>query len=163
MAAALLAIRLTGTDVESVGLLEPGHEASPGSVRAMAARGIDIRGHRSATLSVAAVERADLVLGMAKSHVREAVVLVPSAFGRSFTLPELVRLGEGVGPATDLPTWLADVGRGRRPVDLLGDGGADDVADPIGRPDVEYEQTAALLEDLVERLGKLIGNLVIAR
>jgi protein-tyrosine phosphatase len=159
MAEALLRRRLSEAEVTSVGLLPPGHEVSGGSVRAMAARGLDIAAHRSKQMEAAAVRDADLVIGMARMHVREAVVLVPGALGRSFTLPELVRRGEAVGPADDdLATWLVKVGTGRVPADLLGDGGPDDIPDPIGLPDAEYERTAVLLEDLVDRLGDLIGK-----
>lgn len=159
MAEVLLRRALPAASVSSVGLLAPGHEASGGSVRAMAARGLDLAAHRSRRLEAVAVRSADLVLGMARQHVREAVVLAPEAFPRAFTLPELVRRGEAAGPATDtLASWLAVVGAGRVPADLLGDGGPDDVEDPIGLPDAAYERTAAQLEDLVARLAALIGN-----
>ena len=159
MAEVLLQRALPRTTVASVGLLPPGHEVSGGSVRAMAARGLDIAARRSRQLEAGWVRSADLVLGMARQHVREAVVLAPEAFPRAFTLPELVRRGEVVGPATDsLASWLALVGAGRATADLLGDGGPDDVEDPIGQPDAAYERTAALLEDLVDRLARLIGN-----
>jgi protein-tyrosine phosphatase len=163
MAEALLARRFRGSAVTSVGLLDGGRPASTGSVRAMTARGIDIGQHISRRLEPADIEAADLVLGMAKVHVREAVVLVPPAFARSFTLPELVRRGEEVGPADDLSSWLGEVGRGRAPVDLIGDGGADDIPDPIGKAYRAYERTAVLLENLVDRLGMLIGNAVTTR
>lgn len=157
MAAALLARRLPDASVTSAGSLEAGHPASPGSVRAMAARGLDLADHRSRRLSADLVAEADLVVGMARSHVREAVVARPDAFGRTFTLRELVRRGEAVGPVDGpLDSWLERVGAGRRPADLLGDDPDDDVADPIGRPDAEYERTAVQLADLVERLARLL-------
>jgi protein-tyrosine phosphatase len=160
MAEALLRRRLPTLDVTSAGLLEAGHPASGGSVRALAARGVDLGEHRSRQLDADAVMDADLVIAMARSHLRDVVVADPSAFGRTFTLRELVRRGEVVGPARSFAGWLALVGEGRRTGDLLGDDPNDDIADPIGGPDVDYERTAAQIEDLVERLGRLLEGVV---
>ena len=62
--------------------------------------------------------RADLVLGMERRHVREAVVLLPEIMPKAFTLKELVRRGEEFGARTrgrSLEDWLVDVaGTARR-------------------------------------------------
>ncbi len=146
-------------DVASAGLVSEGVVASDGSVRAMAKRGLDLSSHRSTRLAEDAIATADLVIGMTREHVREAVVLVPDAFERSFPLRDLVRRAEAVGPrrvgdgddGEDLPAWLARVGRGRRAVDLMGDSPDDSVEDPMGRSRRFYERTAAEIEDLVDR------------
>ena len=96
MAAALLAHRLPSLDVSSAGSLPGGRPASPGGVRAMATRGLDLHEHRSRTLDPEMVAAADLVLCMARLHLREVVVAAPSALPRTFTLRELVRRGEAV-------------------------------------------------------------------
>ena len=162
MAQVLLQHRLDGLGVQarvhSAGELRGGVAASAGSVRAMAARGLDLGAHRSRTMTADQLRGADLVIGMARRHVREAVLAAPEAWPRTFTLKELVRRGEQAGPrppGEPLETWLARVGVGRRPSDLLGDGPGDDVADPIGSPDPVYERTAAELCDLVDRLVEL--------
>jgi protein-tyrosine phosphatase len=156
MAAALLARRLPSLDVSSAGSLPGGRPASPGGVKAMAARGLALDEHVSRALDADLVAGADLVLCMARMHLREVVVAVPAAFPRTFTLRELVRRGEAAGSASSLAEWLALVGAGRRAADLLGDDPNDDVADPIGGPDSGYERTAVQLEDLIERLGRLL-------
>ncbi|MDQ3385370.1 MAG: hypothetical protein M3503_05075, partial [Actinomycetota bacterium] len=95
-----------------------------------------------------------LVVCMARSHARDAVVLHPPSWSRTYTLKELVRRGEAVGarrPGQPLDAWLTELGRGRQRAALLGADPDDDVADPIGGPDSAYEATAALLEDLVAR------------
>src|ERR1700733_12526299 len=46
-----------------------------GAVSAMAAYGLDTGSHRSHQVTVADLARADLVLGMARMHVRHAVVM----------------------------------------------------------------------------------------
>ena len=149
-----LAARGADVDVRSAGMMAGGAPASGGSVRVMSARGLDLAGHRSHHMTVAEVAAADLVIAMARVHAREAVVLHPPAWPRTFTLKDLVRRGERVGarlPEEPLAAWLERVGAGRTRADLLGRDPADDVADPIGGPDRAYESTAALLEDLVER------------
>src|SRR5207244_3940599 len=128
--------------ITSAGSVRGGQRASGGSVRVMAARGLDLADHRSTQLHRQMVDDADLVIAMARVHVRESAVLEPSAFRKTFTLRELVRRGEAYGPATDLDGWLDAIGAGRRPSELLGDDPADDIADPIGMPDEAYEETA---------------------
>jgi protein-tyrosine phosphatase len=98
---------------------------------------------------------------MARNHVREAIVAVPDAWPRSFTLKELVRRGELCGPrrpGQPLDEWLAAVHAGRRLPDLLGDSAVDDVADPIGKPRRAYERTAKELDDLTSRLARLLAG-----
>jgi protein-tyrosine phosphatase len=158
MAEVLLRRRVPALDVSSAGSLEPGHPASGGSVRAMATRGLDLLEHRSQQLRPAVIDRADLVITMARSHLREVVVADPAAFGRTFTLRELVRRGEAVGRAESFAGWLALLGEGRRMAGLLGDDPNEDIADPIGGPELGYERTAVQLADLIERLGRLLDR-----
>jgi protein-tyrosine phosphatase len=164
MGEVLLRDRLTraGVDarVHSAGLISEGAPASSNGVKVMAKRGLDLSGHRSQPLTAEAVARADLIIGMAREHVREAVVLEAGSLGRTFTLPELARRARWAGPrshdAAGTPepfaTWLARVGAGRRPADLLGSSTEDDVADPIGLSKRTYERTAQEIEDLVDTI-----------
>jgi len=99
------------------------------------------------------VAGADLVLGMAREHVREAVVLEPAALERSFTLKDLVRRGELMprrGGA--LGEWLAELAAERELRDLLGAAAIDDVNDPVGAPLAAFRETAAELDELASRL-----------
>ncbi len=162
MAEALVrrALQERGIDAEvtSAGSMRGGVVASGGSVRAMAARDLDLTAHRSHQMTAADVAAADLVVCMARSHAREAVGLHPPAWPRTFPLKDLVRRGEAVGPRREgepLDAWLARVGEGRTRADLLSGDPSDDVADPIGGPDRGYEATAVLLEDLVGRVVDL--------
>jgi protein-tyrosine phosphatase len=162
MAEGLLRHRLSGVDarVHSAGLLFDDHPASEHAVDVLADVGVDIAPHRSRQLLAEFVEDADVVLGMTREHVREAVVLVPNALAKTFTLKELVRRGERVGPRRDaepLADWLGRAGAGRKRTDVLGSSAHDDVADPIGMSRVFYEQTRAELSDLVDRLARLVS------
>src|SRR5204863_7115165 len=107
----------------SAGLLDDGRPASGPGISVMADRGLDLTGHRSRRMTAEWLIDADLVLGMARGHVREAAALVPDCWPRAFTLKELVRRAGEVGPrlATEpLPGWLAKVHAGRSRAELLG-------------------------------------------
>ncbi|MBI2709336.1 MAG: ribose 5-phosphate isomerase B [Actinobacteria bacterium] len=144
--------------VSSAGTVSEGRPASGGAVEAMRERGLDLSGHRSRLLTPELVQSADLVVGMAREHVREATVACPGRFGRIFTLKELVRLGEGCGArrSESIERWLDRVGMGRKPASLLGPDSHDDVADPIGQPLAVYQAAAAEIDDLVDRLADLL-------
>jgi protein-tyrosine phosphatase len=165
MAAALLSRWLDDAGVEatvsSTGILFDGRPATDFGVAVMADRGIDTSAHRSRRLRAEMLSGADLVIGMAREHVREVVVLAPDTWGRAFTLKEIVRLGEdrgGRAPDEPLEQWLARLHEGRRRPDLLGHSEADDVADPIGGPRRSYQRTAEELDDLTARLARLLGK-----
>ncbi len=162
MAQALLSRRLADrrvtASVRSAGILDAGEPVSPGAVHALAARGIDASAHRSSQVGSDEMISADLVVAMARQHLRYAVVLAPQVWPRAFTLKELVRRGQASGPRrTDQPLehWLAQLQEGRERLGLLGDCQSDDVADPIGGPPEAYLATAAQLDALLERLVDL--------
>lgn len=159
MAEALLRARLDALGVDarvtSAGRLQAGQPAAAHGIDVLRGRGLDMTAHRSRTMSRDILASADLILGMAREHVREAVVSEPSVWPRTFTMRELVRRGEAVGarkPGEPLADWLGRVGAGRRTADLAGDSVADDIEDPIGQPRPAYERLAVELDDLIDRL-----------
>ncbi len=148
-----------GVTVHSAGLLDDGAPASANGVDVLRGRGIDLSGHRSTTMTPDLVTSADLLLGMARLHVREAVVLRPEVWPRAFTLKELVRRGEYVGrrgAGQPVDEWLGKVHAGRAHTDLLGEAADDDIFDPIGSSRPVYAKTAAEIEDLIDRLVALL-------
>lgn len=127
----------------------------------MARRGLLLEGHRSHQVAADEVATADLVIGLAREHVREAAVIDSESFGRTFTLKELVAAGRvhgGREPGEPLPDWLARVAVGRRRQALLGATYDEvfDVADPVGKPLADYEATAQELEALLDELVGLV-------
>ncbi len=145
--------------VKSAGALEGGRPAAPDAVAAMAERGVEISSHRSHQLTAEDLVETDLILCLAREHVREVVLLDPSAWPRTFTLKELVRRGESVGqraPSQPLDEWLAKVHVGRERADLLGASLTDDVSDPIGGPRAGFEAAANEMAGLLDRVVDLI-------
>jgi protein-tyrosine-phosphatase len=121
--------------------------------------GYDLTGHRSHQVTADLVGWADLVLGMSRRHVQEAVLLESASWRRAFTVKEAVRRGELVGPRPEgaaLRSWVAAVQSGRTRADLAGRDAADEVADPFGGPAEGYRRTADELADLVRRLDALL-------
>ena len=95
---------------------------------------------------------------MARDNLRYAVVTEPGAWPRAFTLRELVRRGERIGPrppGEPFAGWLSRAHDGRQRAALLGDSAEDDVPDPAGQPLRAYEDVARLLDRSVARLAEL--------
>ncbi len=163
MAAALFAREMErrGEAVEtpSSGLL-PGGDPVPAEVLAvMAPLDVDLSSHRSRPMTAAHVAEADLVVGMGRRHVREAVLLDSSRWPRAFTLKELVERGRAVGPRaplTDLSAWLDAVHDGRTRAELAHRSTVDEVADPYGGPIAGYRAVAEELAALAVDLARLL-------
>lgn len=166
MAMGLLADRFhaLGVDgvVRSAGFATIDQPAHGHAVEVMKTRGIDLGSHRSAMLDRSWLAgpqfTPDLVIAMARRHLRDAVLLDRSVWPHTFTLKELVRRATAVGArgrAQSMPDWVASLSAGRALADLLGDDPRDDVADPLGKPAAAYESTARELSDLIERFLQL--------
>ena len=159
MARAMLSARCPpALSVTSAGLLKAGQRPPAEVISVMAAKGIDVAGHRSRRVTAADLAAADLVLGLAREHARHAAVLLPDCWPRTFTLRELLRRGSKAGirqAGEPIGDWLARAGGGRGRRDLLSSGTDDDVADPYGGPLVRYQATADLLDRLTRDLAAL--------
>jgi protein-tyrosine phosphatase len=162
MAAALLARRLSGLSVtariRSAGTLRDGDPPLPEVVSVMAGYGIDIAAHRGRVARAGDLAHVGLVLAMARDSLRYAVVTEPGVWPRAFTLLELIRRGERIGPrppGEPFAGWLSRAHDGRQRAALLGDSAEDDVPDPAGQPLRAYADVARLLEGSVARLVEL--------
>ena len=139
-----------------------GAGAQPGSVRAAAELGVDISGHRGRRLLGRHLDEASLVLAMAGEHRDGVLSILPPAAERAFTLKELVRLlealppvepvDEDAAPAATLEVRLAEAGALRR-TGFAGNERDEDIADPLGMPDVVYRAVAGELAEWIERLA----------
>jgi protein-tyrosine phosphatase len=162
MAAALLARRLAvmgvNLPVRSAGMIRCGDPPHPEVISVMASYGIEISSHSSRVALATDLARASLVLAMARDNLRYAVITEPGAWPRAFTLKELIRRGEQIGPrppGEPFAEWLSRAHVGRERSSLLGESAEDDVADPAGGPRRAYTATASLLDQLVIRLAEL--------
>ena len=146
-----------GLDVEvsSAGILPGGSPATDHAVAVCADRGIDIGNHVSRRLERTMIEEADLVIAMTREHLREAVVAVPTAFPKTFTLRELVRrINERPNATT-----LEELHAGRTVDQYVRSDALDDVADPVRKPRAAYEQTALEFDGLMARVVRWLPNL----
>ena len=161
MAEGLLRARVeaAGLDVHvsSAGILAGGAPATEHAVAVLADRGIDISRHVSRRFDRAMIEQADLILAMASEHLREAVVMSPPAFSRTFLLRELVARIEKDGRRT-----VEQLHAGREIRDYIRGNPANDVADPIGQPHSRYEQTAQELDALMTTVAQWLPNTLTA-
>lgn len=140
--------------VGSAGFLTEGMPAAAEAIEVMADRGLGLEDHRSRRTTPEMVASADLVLCMARRHLRESVTMRPEAFGRTFTLKEIVRRSSEVGgraPDETLSGWLERLGEARAIQHHLGDSPEDDVADPVGQPLRVFRRTADEIEELLGR------------
>ncbi|HMQ27524.1 MAG TPA: hypothetical protein PKA98_16155, partial [Acidimicrobiales bacterium] len=105
-----LAVRGVPGHVSSAGLFKDGQPASPHGVTVLGRKGHDLTPHRSRVMTAEMLRDADLILGMERMHVREAVVLANDVAPRAFTPKDLVRRGPAGGPRRTDETeaaWLA--------------------------------------------------------
>lgn len=147
-----------GVTVDSAGLVTRDQPADPHAVAAMAKRGLDLRPHLSRLVTDDDLTASDLVLTMATEHIVELAGRRPDAFGRMFTIRELVGRAERVGAAhAGLGSWLQRLHTGRTAMELLGAGTALDVADPLGQGRRAFERTAAELDELTDEVMALLA------
>lgn len=129
----------------------------PETVLAGRELGLDIDDHLARPLAPYQVDRADLVLGMAREHTDEIVALVPEARPKTFALKELVLLLDGLPPAAwppDRNRLLSRVGEAHRLREEAPPGppAGLDVRDPIGMGLNAYRDVALDIETEVDRM-----------
>jgi protein-tyrosine-phosphatase len=148
----------TGVMVHSAGTLGAPFGSPDLLVEEARPFGIDLGDHTPRRFDPAMIADADLVVGLSREHVREAVLADIPSFPKSFTLRELVRRGSAVGPRRDgeaLGEWLARVHQGRRHAELIGDSPDDDVVDPMGGTSDDYRVMLVDVESLTATLSQL--------
>jgi protein-tyrosine-phosphatase len=121
--------------------------------------GLNLAEHVSTKMDEAGITRADLIIGMAREHVREVVLVDNAAFYKTFTLREIVRRGQergARGSEESIQEWLLGLNAGRRHMDLIGDSPQDDTPDPMGGPPEEFRAMLAEMEALTTTLYGLL-------
>lgn len=139
-----------------------GDAASPMSTTIADRLGLDLSTHRSTPLASDLLTNSDLILTMTSSHQRTVVALHPDISSRCFTLRGLTRLTAGVAIPARRPCDLA-----QRLAELTvvaaarWDGSSacgDDIADPYGASEADYEHMARqLLATIPSLAARLFG------
>jgi protein-tyrosine phosphatase len=142
--------------VTSAGTRTQGKPAVEEVVELMKSIDLDISEHRSQLVTKQMIGDADLILCMAREHLREVVLIDSDAYPRTFTLKELVRLGQEAGrrPAElSIPDWLRKLDDGQP---TIGFAGLDDIEDPVGRRFATYRRVCDEIEVLCDELVDLV-------
>ena len=164
LAAALINARCSTLDLDvfasSAGTRRTPTQSDQTAQALAAELGVSYEDHRPRHLTpeILAEDGRDLVLCMTREHAREVVASDPSAFARTFTLKEFVRLAGRQPSAPSLTALVDRVGAGRQPRDLLGASELDDVTDPFGRSSTTYRTVVTEIERLVDRFVAVLDS-----
>jgi protein-tyrosine phosphatase len=143
--------------VSSRGTLDTGPApALREAVAAGAVRGVDLSGHRSATIARGELAGADLVVGFEPFHVASAVMDGGALHSRAFTILEFVeileRLEQGdLLPRRQDPAAIVVKAHGARRGSMLS---APTLSDPFGASQKEFDQVAETIERLVATIAR---------
>ncbi len=119
--------------------------------------GLDLSNHKPQRFDADMIRGADLIVGMAREHVREAILADPPSFVKTYTLRDIVRRGVERGPRgpqESLDQWLERLHAGRRHIDLIGDSPDDDIPDPMGGSSEDF---ALMLAEIGSKTRQLHG------
>ncbi len=163
-AAALLRKRVSERGPEEVVVRSAGAMQTDGPPPALlvteAVRyGVDLASHEPCQMKPDDLAGSDLVIGMTREHLREAVLLDQAVFPRTFTLREFVRRADDAGPRSGgvaFEEWVSSLHRGRQHVDLIGESPSDDIDDPMGGPPEAYREMLSEVAPLVDALHALV-------
>ena len=163
MAQALLKAQLEArnpnVEVFSAGFLSQGTAADKKVVWALERLGLDASEHLSQKVGSALERNPDLVLVMAREHLRGLAKLNPGVVAKAFTLKEFVFLATIEGPRRKhepLSDYLSRVGVSRGVGAMTSPGTELDVEDPIGKRRKAFARCAAELQELVGQTADLL-------
>jgi protein-tyrosine-phosphatase len=146
--------------VGSAGFLEVGLPAMDDAIATMAESGYDLSGHRSRIVSVDMVNQADLVIAMSHEHAIELGVMAADAWSKFFQIRDFLRRVDSTGlrhQGSPFSVWLEVVGGSRTRAEFLTANRGDDIADPVGQPRQQYDQTKFLLDELTTKLAAVLS------
>lgn len=107
--------------------------------------GVDSQNFAARQLTVAQIQRADLVLALTRAHRSTVVLTCPAAVRRTFTLPEFARTIAALpspvqhAEATSRLAACISLAAAHRVRLSPARSGEDDVPDPFGKPDAHYK------------------------
>ncbi len=126
-----------------------GEPMQPGAQQVLTERGISPEGFAASPLDEAGIASADLVLTAERGHRTNAVRMVPSALGRTFTVREFGRLLSGaawetasIDPVERAHSLVALAAQRRGATFPPVDASIDDIDDPYAQPVSAFRRTA---------------------
>ncbi len=148
-------------EVSSAGILT--QELRPPSqvIEVMKTYGLEISEHSSRLLDAIDLQEFDLILGMAKEHVREIAVMAKNKLNHTFTIKEFVYRASAVGPkrqTESIDDWLSLVVQGRRFEELLGADLELDVVDPLDKGGDAFKDVASELDQITTQVVHLLND-----
>lgn len=105
--------------------------ASLDTMMVLRRKGIDASGHYSQPINATMLKKADLILVMTQRHRQSVLELVPSAENRVYFLKEF---------APNPPSLQSDL----------------DISDPMGKNFEAYQDCAAIIDEAVEKVSRLV-------
>jgi protein-tyrosine-phosphatase len=146
-------------DIRTAGFGDPGLPPTDQTARHLAELGVTGDEQRSRRLGDDDVRWADLVVTAERLHVVEIASRWPDAFGKSFTLREVVQLATSAGPVDgDVGSWIRELGTGRSPVTYLDGLADDDLADPTGGSPADWRAAITTIDELTGRLAEALSE-----
>lgn len=141
--------------VGSAGFLPSGHPAEQNVLAVLHNRRIDLSTHLSTKIDADIVSQASLILTMERAHAREIVVLDTRAWAKTFTLLDFAERAMKTTPRGDegMADYLVQVGKDRTRSVLLSKGN-DEVADPMGKSKMAFEDCARQLSTAIDAVGR---------
>ncbi len=120
--------------------------------------GLDLSAHVSTTVHPDFLDEYDLVLGLARNHVRELATLDPAIGFRLFTLKQFAAWArDHPRPSgVDVRAWLRAQSPSASRARILSSDRGDDVEDPVNRP---IEDWRAMSADLIPAIDSLVSGL----
>jgi protein-tyrosine-phosphatase len=138
-------------EVSSLGTLDLGPvPALPEAVTLAEELGLDLASHRARQLGD--LGDLDLVVGFERKHVMAAVVDAGAAIERTFTLPELVELLQGLSAPPAGARERIAAAHAARPPDFRSRP-LPEIRDPLGLPAPEQRAVARAVEEQVTELA----------
>lgn len=154
----------SGVEVRSAGTRAlVGHPVHEPMVPLLERAGVDVDGFAARQVTGAMLREADVVVALTRAHRAAVVDVAPAVVRRTFTLRELARLAEDVGPEGLAPgtpaerfAALVPLATARRGMVRAASPEDDDVVDPFGRPQTVYLEAFGQLRPAVDAIVRVV-------
>jgi protein-tyrosine phosphatase len=136
-------------EIGSAGLIQRGQRVPPNGLLVASELGLDLADHVSRQADVHGLRDWDLILTMAREHVRELVAADSTRWTRVFTIKQFRRwIEENPQPrATALGEWIDSAAADRSRFYIVGASPHDDIDDPVRSPPEAWRTMAEAMDE----------------